>query len=195
MTNTEVIPGNKKLFSMNELKELGLSRYKIIRLANDGRLIRINRTYFENAQYTGDESDFYYVRAVSNDAVICLMSAAVYYNLTTYIPDAVDVALPRKSRITTIPAQTRMNFYYFADSRHNLGIARIKKGENEFQIYNIEKTVVDAVSYRERIGIESVKEILRSYLQRKDRNLSRLLKYAQLMKCGKTMRSYLEVLV
>ena len=195
MTNTTVIPGNKKLFSMNELKELGLSRYKIIRLANDGRLIRLNRTYFENAQYTGDESDFYYVRAVSNDAVICLMSAAVYYDLTTYIPDAVDVALPRKSRISTIPAQTHMHFHYFTDDRHRTGITQVRRGENGFQIYNIEKTVVDAVYYRERIGIEFMKEILLSYLQKKSRNLNLLLKYAQLLKCEKTMRSYLEVLV
>ena len=52
-----------------------------------------------------------------------------------------------------------------------------------------------AVFYREKVGIEETKEILVTYLQRKDRNLNRLLKYAELMKCDKTMRQYLEVLV
>jgi hypothetical protein len=51
------------------------------------------------------------------------------------------------------------------------------------------------VFYREKVGIEETKEILVTYLQRKDRNLNRLLKYAELMKCDKTMRQYLEVLV
>ena len=51
-------------------------------------------------------------------------------------------------------------------------IEKIRLGDKiEFQIYNVEKTVVDAVSYRERIGIEFAGEILRSYLQRKNRNL------------------------
>ena len=71
----------------------------------------------------------------------------------------------------------------------------INEGNNEFQIYDIEKTVVDVVYYREKVGIEETKEILVTYLQRKDRDLNRLLRYAKLMKCDKTMRQYLEVLV
>lgn len=67
--------------------------------------------------------------------------------------------------------------------------------KNEFQIYDIEKTVVDIVFYREKVGIEETREILINYLKRKDRNLNRLLKYAELMKCDKTLRQYLEVLV
>ena len=59
----------------------------------------------------------------------------------------------------------------------------------------MEKTVVDIVFYKEKVGIQKTKEILVMYLQRKDRNLNRLLKYAELMKCDKTMRQYLEVLV
>ena len=71
----------------------------------------------------------------------------------------------------------------------------VKEGNNEFRIYDIEKTVVDIVFYREKVGIEETKEILVTYLQRKDRNLNRLLRYAELMKCDKVMRHYLEVLV
>ena len=54
---------------------------------------------------------------------------------------------------------------------------------------------MDIVFYREKVGIEETKEILVTYLQRKDRNLNRLLKYAELMKCDKAMRQYLEMLV
>lgn len=76
-----------------------------------------------------------------------------------------------------------------------MGVITVKEGGNEFQIYDMEITVVDIVFYREKVGIEETKEILVTYLQRKDRNLNRLLKYAELMKCDKAMRQYLEVLV
>ena len=59
----------------------------------------------------------------------------------------------------------------------------------------MEKTVADVVFYREKVGIGETKEILVTYLKRKDRNLNRLLRYAELMKCDKTMKQYLEVLV
>ena len=64
-----------------------------------------------------------------------------------------------------------------------------------FRIYDIEKTVVDIVFYRERIGIEETKEVLTTYLNRSDRNLNRLIRYAELLKCGDVMKKYLEVLV
>ena len=68
-------------------------------------------------------------------------------------------------------------------------------GKNRFRIYNAEKTVVDIVFYRERVGIEETREVLINYLRRRDRNLNQLVRYAELMKCGGVMKQYLEVLV
>ena len=68
-------------------------------------------------------------------------------------------------------------------------------GNNRFRIYDIEKTVVDIVFYREKIGIEETKEVLTTYLHRSDRNLNRLIRYAEMLKCGDVMKMYLEVLV
>lgn len=195
MDQSAALPENQKIFSMQELKSKGLSQYKIGRLVEEGKLRKLNKSYYENEEYSGRESDFYYIKAYAPKGVICLLSAAVYYNLTTYIPDAVDVAIPRKAKVSAIPDWPQINVYYYTDDRYELGMTTIKEGENEFQIYDIEKTVVDIVFYRERVGIEESKEILITYLQKKERNLNRLLKYAELMKCDKTMRKYLEVLV
>ena len=115
--------------------------------------------------------------------------------MTTFIPDAINVAIPRKAKVSTMPDWPQMNVHYYTDDRHGLGITTVKEGKNEFQIYDMEKTIVDIVFYREKVGIEETKEILVTYLQKKDRNLNRLLKYAELMKCDKAMRQYLEVLV
>ena len=124
-----------------------------------------------------------------------MLSAAVYYRLTTFIPDAVDVAIPRKSKVSSVPKRPQINIHYYTDDRYELGIIAVNEGKNKLKIYDIEKTVVDIVFYRERVGIEETKEIPINYLHRKDRNLNRLLKYAEMMKCDKVMRQYLEVLV
>ena len=195
MKKVIAIPENQKIFSMQELKEIGFSQYKISKLVDEGKLIKLNKKFYENTGYQGEESDFYYADVFAPKGVICLLSAAVYYNLSTYIPDAVDVAIPRKSRVSTLPDWPQMNLYHFTDARYGLGIQEVQEGKNGFRIYNIEKTVVDIVFYREKVGIEETKEVLVTYLQRKDRNLNRLLRYAELMKCDKTMKQYLEVLV
>lgn len=195
MAGTAVLPENQKIFSMQELKSRGFSQYKVSKLVSEGRLIKLNKSYYENTEYRGEESDFYYAEVYAPKGVICLLSAAVYHHLTTFIPDAVDVAIPRKAKMSTIPGWPHMNVHYYTDDRHGLGVTTVKEGKNEFRIYDVEKTVVDIVFYREKVGIEETKEILVTYLQRKDRNLNRLLKYAELMKCDKTMRQYLEVLI
>lgn len=195
MVSTAILPEDQKIFSMQELKEKGFSQYKVSKLVSKGKLIKLNKSYYENADYRGEESDFYYTEAYAPKGVICLLSAAVYYHLTTFIPDAVDVAIPRKAKVSTMPDWPQMSVHHYTDDRHELGVITVKEGGNEFQIYDMEKTVVDIVFYREKVGIEETKEILVTYLQRKDRNLNRLLKYAELMKCDKAMRQYLEVLV
>ena len=174
---------------------MGFSQYKVSKLVDEGKLVKLNKRYYENTEYCGEESDFYYAGVYAPNGVICLLSAAVYYNLTTFIPDAVDVAIPRKAKVSTIPDWPQMNVHHYTNDRHELGVVKIKEGKNEFKIYDMEKTVADIVFYREKVGIGETKEILVTYLQRKDRNLNLLLRYAELMKCDKTMKQYLEVLV
>ena len=88
-----------------------------------------------------------------------------------------------------------MNVCYFTDDRFGIGIETVEDGNNRFRIYDIEKTVVDIVFYREKIGIEETKEVLTTYLHRRDRNLNRLIRYAELLKCGDVMKKYLEMLI
>ena len=195
MISAGLFPDDQKFLPMQELKNKGLSQYKIRNLVKEGKLIKLNKSCYENTDYRGEESDFYYVSAYAPKGVVCLLSAAVYYHLTTFIPDAVDVAIPRKAKISTLPVWPQMNVHYYTDDRYELGVLEVREDKNAFRIYDMEKTVADIVFYREKVGIEETREILINYLKRKDRNLNRLLKYAELMKCDKTLRQYLEVLV
>lgn len=195
MINEYKLPQDQMLFSVDELKEAGFSYYKINQLVEEGVLLKLNKKYYENTNYQGEESDFYYVSAYAPKGVVCLMSAAAYYNLTTYRPDAIDVAIQRKAKVSTMPDWPKLSVYYYANDRFEIGTQTIQEGKNQFKIYDIEKTVVDIVFFRERVGIEETKEVLVNYLKRKDRNLNRLLRYAQLLKCGEIMKTYLEVLV
>ena len=195
MANEVILPDDQIIFSIEELKEAGISHYKINQLVEEGTLQKLNKRFYENTKYQGEESDFYYVSAYAPKGVVCLMSAVAYYNLTTYRPDAVDVAIHRKSKISTMPDWPTLSVYYYADERYETGIRNVQEGKNQFKIYDIEKTVVDIVFFREKVGIEETKEVLVNYLRRKDRDLNRLLRYAELLKCSDVMKIYLEVLV
>ena len=189
------VSNEQLIFSIQELKDKGLSYYKINQLVKQGILIKLNKNYYENTNFDGEESDFYYAYAYVPNGVICLLSAAVHYNLSTHRPDAIDIAIPRKARVSTLPEWPELKIYYFTDERFSVGAEIIEVGKNKFRIYDIEKTVVDIVFYREKMGIEETKEVLSNYLHRKDRNLNKLIRYAEMLKCKDTINKYLEVLV
>lgn len=195
MISTAQLQNDQMIFSVQDLKDKGFSYYKIKQMVDKGKLIKLNKKYYENANFDGEESDFYYAYAFVPCGVVCLLSAAVYYNLSTYRPDAIDVAIPRKAKVSTLPDWPELHICYFTDERYNVGIVTIEDGNNRFRIYDIEKTVVDIVFYRKKIGIEETKEVLTTYLNRSDRNLNKLIRYAELLKCGDVMKKYLEVLV
>ena len=195
MTKTAQISNDQMIFSVRELKDQGFSYYKINQMVDQGILIKLNKRYYENANFHGEGSDFYYAYAFVPDGVVCLLSAAVYYNLSTYRPDTIDVAIPRKAKVSTLPDWPELNVCYFTNDRFDVGIETVEDGNNRFRIYDMEKTVVDIVFYREKIGIEETKEVLTTYLHRSDRNLNRLIRYAEMLKCGDVMKKYLEVLV
>ena len=189
------VSNDQLIFSIQELKDKGLSYYKINQLVKQGILIKLNKNYYENTNFDGEESDFYYAYAYVPNGVICLLSAAVHYNLSTHRPDAIDIAIPRKARVSTLPEWPELKIYYFTDERFSVGAEIIEVGKNKFRIYDVEKTVVDIVFYREKMGIEETKEVLSNYLHRKDRNLNKLIRYAEMLKCEDTINKYLEVLI
>ena len=186
---------NKKFITTAELKNMGYSYYKIGKLEKDGLIRRVNRSTYENLSYKGDENDFFSAEAFVPNGVICLMSAARYYELTNFLPGSVNVAIERKKKVVTLPDWPEIKIFYFDTARMDIGITKVREGENVFHIFDIEKTVVDIIYYRNKIGIEEASEVLKNYLKRKDRQIDRLYAYAKQLRCEKVVRTYLEVLL
>ena len=55
MTKTAQISNDQMIFSVQELKEKGFSYYKINQMVEQGILIKLNKRYYENANFDGEE--------------------------------------------------------------------------------------------------------------------------------------------
>lgn len=195
MARGKTLSAQQLVYSSSELLKLGLSYYQISNLVEQNRLVRLNKSHYENAEFAGELNDFYYISAFAPQGVICLMSAAVYYNLTTFRPDSVDVAVPLKKKLSSFPQTVNISLHYFSKERLSLGVRCVNVQGNFFKIFDIEKTVVDVISNRNKVGIEETKEVLTNYLARHDRDVNKLYRYAEKLSCLKTLKTYLEVLL
>ncbi len=123
-----------------------------------------------------------------NNATTCAL-------LPPFFPDTVDIAIERKQRVSTLPEWPEIKLYYFDQARMETGVTEITECGETFRIFDIEKTVVDIIYYRNKLGIEETSEILRNYLKRKDRQIDKLYNYSKALRCEKAVRTYLEVLI
>lgn len=189
-----VLDESKLIYSTSDLKEAGLSYFKIARQVEEGKLSKLSKSLYENLCYKGDFPDYIIASAIAG-GTICLMSAAIYHNLTTCRTDAIEVAIGRKDRVSTIPDWPPISLHYYSDSRFGLGAIEVKEGNDSFKVFDPEKTVVDIISFKDKVGVEETKEVLTKYLQRRDRNLNKLLSYAKELRCDARLKAYLEVLL
>ena len=192
---TLTLPADRHFLAVSDLLSAGFSYYKINKLVAEGKLIKLNNKMYENTAYSSEVSDFSVVSAYAPKGILCMMTAVRYYALTTYLPDSVDIAIERNMKISTMPEWPSINVWYFPEKRYNTGIVRIADAAGEYRIYDIEKTVIDILYYRNKVGIEETKEVLRNYLARPDRDLIRLRRYADTLGCKKILGTYLEVLL
>jgi hypothetical protein len=59
------------------------------------------------------------------------------------------------------------------------------------KIYSLEKSICDAVKFRNKIGINLMSTILKNYLKRKDKDLDTLIKFAKSIKIDNLLREFL----
>jgi predicted transcriptional regulator of viral defense system len=127
---------------------------------------------------------------IYSNGVFCMFSAWYYYELSTMIPSSYYMAFPNKTKIKKVDYPP-VKVYYWSDLLYNLEIMHI----DGISIYSLEKSVCDAVKFRNKIGIHLMTEILRNYLKRKDKDLNSLFKTAKIMKMDKLLNEYLNLML
>ncbi|MCD6129643.1 MAG: Abortive infection protein AbiEi [Deltaproteobacteria bacterium] len=128
------------------------------------------------------------------EGVICLLSALSYYELTTFNPSIISMAIHRKSwrpKIKYPPVE----FYYFSTKQFKAGIDEIKIKGHRVRIYCPEKTICDCFRYRNKLGLDVAKEGLSEYLKRRDRNLEKVLEYAEICRVKRLLETWLNALI
>lgn len=126
------------------------------------------------------------------EGVLCLYSAWAHYGLTTQIPQGFYVAIPRKRKVT-LTDYPPIILNYWDNSTYATGIKREQIDGIEVSIYDMEKSVCDALRYRNKIDIDVSSEILRNYLSRKEHNITQLTSYVKSMRIARILNNYLEI--
>ena len=179
----KIFEKHKGYARMKELRNLKIHPREISKAVSDGIIEKIKPGLYKLVNYPWDEhGSFADVCNAHKKAVICLTSAADYFELTTFNPPYISTAVPHNTpnfKLDYPPLQV----YYFPDKYYKVGIDKIETKSGTIRIYNKEKTIGDLFRYINKIGEDVAVESLKTYLKnRKERNISKLIEYSEL--CG-----------
>ncbi len=180
---------------MNEAIEHGITRYMLYSLRDKGVIKQLSRGIYRLVELPPiSNPDLVTVSLRFPNAVICLISALAYHDITTQIPHDVSVAVPRDSRMPSLdypPIQA----HRFSNDAYKSGIVEHLIDGVSVKVYCPEKTLADGFKFRNKLGMDVVLEALKLYKTRKKFDLGELFKYAKICRVEKVMRPYLEATV
>jgi len=127
-------------------------------------------------------------------AVICLVSALAFHELTTQIPHAVDIALHNRAQRPRLDYPP-LRIFWFSGPAWSEGVETHLVDNVPVRIYGPEKSIADSFKYRRKIGLDVALEALRLYRQHRDFDVNKLLHYARVCRVEKVVRPYLEALL
>ena len=172
----------------SEVKSRG--DYEHLRRATvDGTLMRIRQgVYVETSALANNMID---VQRIVPNGVLCLYSAFAQYGLSTHVPAAACIAIDAKRKVR-LPEYPPIDLYYWKKENLEFGIVEKQISGYKVLITDMERTVCDAVKYRNKIGLDVCGEVIDSYLKNENRNITLLHEYAGRLRVKNTLIKYLE---
>ena len=189
----EVANSDANIITTAELKAKNLNAYDIDKLVKEGHIERIKRGIYKISDESGDYGKLQEAAFCIPNGVICLTSALYYHGLIKREPNQIAIAIPHKAKKPVLPKHLKIQLYYFTEPRYSLGKTLFY--DLGAECYDMEKSICDAIYYRKKLGTEIAKEALITYLQRKDKDIDKLIEYGENLRVGKILKNYLEVLL
>lgn len=181
MKITEYINNKGGFISSAEAKKASLYD-QLLYGTKTGRIVRLRNGVY--ALNNGLSKQMIDVETLVPGGVLCLYSAWSYHELTTQIPQAYYIAVERTRRIT-LPTFPPIELSFMTQKTYELGVMEVEIDSFNVKVYDLEKSVCDAVKYRNKIGLDVSSEIFNNYLSRKERDITRLYEYASQLRVSK----------
>lgn len=178
-----------------DVEAAGIPREYLRRLFQRGELVRVGRGLYALPETVNTESiTLAEVAKRVPNAVICLLSALQFHDLTTQVPHRVWIAIENRNwepRFDYPP----LELVRFSGRAFSFGIEEYEISRVQVKIYSPAKTVADCFKFRNKIGLDVALEALRETWRSRKATMEELWEAAKVCRVANVMRPYLEAIV
>jgi predicted transcriptional regulator of viral defense system len=140
--------------------------------------------------------EMYALYAKASFIVFSHLSALYLHDLTDRTPLKMTITVPRTKNISRLLTSGMIEVKRSNKQTHDLGLMWMPSPSGfSIPAYDMERTVCDIVRNRRHIDLQILTDALKSYVRRKDKNLTHLLLYAKVLRVEAQIREYMGVLL
>ena len=186
---------NGGILRTNQAIRLGIHPETLYKMRDSGILDRLSRGLYRLADLNPlSKPDFVSISKRVPKAVICLISALSFHEITTQVPHEIHLAINKYIRMPEI-RYPPVRLYWFDIKSYSSGVETPAVDGEKVRIYNSEKTIADCFKFRNKIGLDIAIEALKLYREHRRLRVDELIKYAKICRVEKVMRPYLEAII
>ena len=185
------------LVRSRDLKRLSIPHIYLTRFVKTGLLVKLQRDLYTSAHNKSELTEHQSLQEVSltvPKAVICLLSALRFHEVTTQNPHEVWVAIDVKSWTPAI-SYPPIRWVRLSGRALEFGIREHIIDGVRIRVYSPAKTVADCFKFRNKIGLDIAIEALREVYRQKKATTDELWEAAKVCRVSKVMLPYMESLV
>ena len=177
-----------------DLEALGIPREHLLLLHRQGKLSRTGRGIYTlpDAAVTERHSYAEVAKRVP-EAILCLLSALAFHELTTQSPTAVWIALGKGARKPAILSPS-LRVVRLTGPSLSEGVEEHTVEGVPVRVYSAAKTVADCFKFRNKIGLYVAIEALKDSLRQKKATINDIYRYAKICRVSNVIRPYMEAL-
>ena len=189
----KIVEKNNGYVTTKEVVENGINKIFLTNMVRNGTLVRISRGYYGLPNYIEDE--YYKVASKSKNARFSMATALYLHNLSDRTPLVYNVTLPfGYSGVLQKEKNVILNFV--KRELLDLGVIEMTSPFGmKIKVYDIERTICDIIKNKNKMDAEIFSKALKDYAKSRNKNLSKLTKYAKAMNIEKKVSVYMEVLL
>ena len=186
--------GQHGIVRPRDIEAIGLPREYLVRLHRQGRLSRPGRGIYTlpDANITERHSYAEVAKRVP-EAVICLLSALAFHEITTQSPASVWIALPKGARTPVLDSPS-LRIVRLSGPSLTKGIENHQVDGVPVRVYSAAKTVADCFKFRNKIGLDIAIESLKDCVRQKRASINEIYRYAKVCRVSNVIRPYMEAL-
>lgn len=188
-----LINENNGIILTKQITQAGIPRIYISELEKNGALERLDRGVYITKDSFDDE--IYRLQAKYTAVVFSHETALFLHDLTDRDPIQYSVTVPAGYNPQNIK-DIGVKVFSIKKELYSLGLTtgRTVFGR-EVRCYDKERTICDILRSRNQMDIAIVTDAIKRYARQKDKDLPRLMRYAENFRVTKHLRRYMEVLL